>query len=149
MKKFVYKGREYIPKDITHLIITDDATSIGDYALENCKSLVSVHMGKNIKIIGRAAFWGCSSLKSITLPEGIEKIKDYAFGKCDNLTIYCEAKGLFGRWDLYGWEEGSYYGYAPERPPYNHSEGNEGFDTGNWNSSNRPFHWCKKESSKS
>lgn len=104
-KKTLYLDNEFI----TELVITDSATSIGDYAFKDCSSLTSVTIPDSVTTIGKSAFSGCSSLTSVTMgdsvttigyeaffncsrltsvtiPDGVTSIGDYAFGACHNLT---------------------------------------------------------------
>ena len=60
-------------------------TAIGSYAFEDCKSLSSITIGNNVKIIGNKAFNYCVSLKNITLPKSLATIGDDVFSNCDTL----------------------------------------------------------------
>ena len=57
----------YIPSSLKSVVITS-ATSIGDNAFLDCRSLTSVKIPNTVTSIGRSAFSGCRSLTSITLP---------------------------------------------------------------------------------
>jgi hypothetical protein len=59
--------------------------SLGYQAFANCKNLVSVDLGNNIKIIGSYAFYDCDKLPSITIPNSVTEIGDWAFNWCDEL----------------------------------------------------------------
>lgn len=48
-------------------ITLPDVTEIGDYAMCNCKNLISVSAPK-CEILGKNAFWGNASLTSVNLP---------------------------------------------------------------------------------
>ena len=71
----------YNQKALTSVTISDDVTSIGGYAFQNCSSLASVTIPANSKLtsIGDYAFYNCSSLSSITLPESVTSIGNSAF----------------------------------------------------------------------
>ncbi len=87
-------------KSLVGLALEDSVTAIGDYALSNVWSIISVNLnnvteigegafmgagvqsvypGKNLKTIGDYAFASCNKLNPIALPEGLESIGDYAF----------------------------------------------------------------------
>lgn len=70
---------------ITSLVIEDAPVSLGYQAFANCKNLVSVDLGNNIKIIGSYAFYDCDKLPSITIPNSVTEIGDWAFNWCDEL----------------------------------------------------------------
>ena len=62
------------------------AKVIAGEAFEDCTSLNSVTVSKNVITIGDRAFKDCSSLKLITLPENLETIGVSAFAYCNQLT---------------------------------------------------------------
>ncbi len=66
--------------------IPADAESIESDAFANCKSMVSLKIPKNVKVIGAGAFRGCDNLKSVTIAAGLEEIDNQAFADCKNLT---------------------------------------------------------------
>ena len=61
-------------------------TAIGDYALYNCFSLLTITIPNGITSIGTNAFQYCYSLLSITIPSGVTSIGNYAFGSCLSLS---------------------------------------------------------------
>ncbi len=70
----------------TSCAVHQDAKVIAGEALENCTSLNSVTVSKNLVTIGDRAFKDCSSLKLITLPENLETIGVSTFAYCSQLT---------------------------------------------------------------
>lgn len=74
---------------ITHIIITDNVTTIGSYAFSDCTSLQSVTFGKAVTAINSYAFSGCPLLKEITLNNTVTAINMNAFQNCNGLeTAY-------------------------------------------------------------
>ena len=71
---------------ITSVTISDEATSIGDYAFYYCSSITSITIPDGVTSIGDYAFYFCSSLTSITIPDGVTSIGDYAFYYCSSIT---------------------------------------------------------------
>jgi hypothetical protein len=61
-----------------------EVMEIGDYAFSECTSLVSINIS-NVKSINNYTFYNCTSLVSIDIPEVIE-IDGYAFSKCTELV---------------------------------------------------------------
>ena len=61
-------------------------TSIGDYAFQNCQSLVSIDIPNGVTSIGSWAFEFCISLTSVTIPNSVTRIENWAFSFCISLT---------------------------------------------------------------
>jgi hypothetical protein len=51
----------------------------------NCRSLKSVTLSRNLKVIPARLFSGCTSLEAITLPAGLQSIGESAFERCTSL----------------------------------------------------------------
>lgn len=76
-----------IPESVTYSGITYSVTGIGDYAFNDCTSLLSIHIPDGVTSIGYGAFRGCSSWSGdITIPDGITSIEGSAFAGCSSLT---------------------------------------------------------------
>lgn len=97
-----------IPSTVTNNGTTYEVTAIGQGALADLTSLVSVTLPTTLKVIsrdafinslltkitfqsatldslGQGAFWGCSLLESIDVPEGVKYLRDGCFGSCSSL----------------------------------------------------------------
>ena len=81
-----YSGSPWARDKVKNVSIENGATSIGAYAFNRCKNLVSITIPSSVTSIGNNAFYGCSSLTSITIPNSVTSIGDYAFDGCSSLT---------------------------------------------------------------
>ena len=73
-------------KTITHVVIPNTVTSIGDSAFQYCSNLSSVVIGDGVTSIGDYAFYYCSNLSSVVIPDSVTSIGSYAFYYCSNLS---------------------------------------------------------------
>ncbi len=79
---FVYMGgNQRVPRDVTHAIVDRSVDTIRRRAFANCRSLVSLEMHDDVKIIEVGALESCFSLKRIKLP-GVRVIESDAFSDC-------------------------------------------------------------------
>lgn len=72
--------------EFSSAVLAYGVTSIGDYAFEPCRDLVSISVPETVISIGENAFTGCSNLSDITFPKGLTEIANGAFQRCYNLT---------------------------------------------------------------
>jgi hypothetical protein len=63
-------GDVIIPETIAGLPIT----GIGDFALMDCASLISITIPDSVTSIGTHAFGGCSNLTSVGIPNGVTRV---------------------------------------------------------------------------
>lgn len=96
-EKVTYDGMEYAVTSIEEyalsfctslvsVVIPCSVTSIGDGTFGNCTGLVSVDIPNSVTSIGDYAFMGCESLASIVIPNSVTYIGDYAFMGCESLA---------------------------------------------------------------
>ena len=71
--------------EITHVIIENGVTNVGQYAFYGCKKLQSVTIPSSVKQIDTQAFRR-TGLVSIVIPEGVKTIQDAAFEQCTALV---------------------------------------------------------------
>ncbi|MBQ5750904.1 MAG: leucine-rich repeat protein, partial [Bacteroidaceae bacterium] len=73
-------------KNLESINIPNSVKSISDNAFTGCQSLMSVAFSDSITSIGTQAFQGCTSLISISLPDTLMTIGNQAFKGCTSLT---------------------------------------------------------------
>ena len=66
--------------------IPNGVIKIGDYAFEDCESLVNVTIPDSVTNIGQSAFIYCYGLTSVTIPDSVTRIAKQTFYLCTNLT---------------------------------------------------------------
>lgn len=71
---------------ITSLILPDTITSVGEAALKNCTSVISVTMN-GVTDIGESAFNGCSALTSVSVSDALLTIGKSAFYNCSEIEL--------------------------------------------------------------
>ena len=86
--------KDYTGND-SQVVIPSGVTSIGDYAFENCDSIVTVTIPNGVTNIGNYAFKGCDRLESVTISKTVERIEQQAFNACGSLTnVNIQGSGL-------------------------------------------------------
>lgn len=72
--------------DNENIDLGDDIVKIGKGTFENCDSITSVVLPKNLSYMGPLCFFSCKSLKSVIMDcDGIDFIMPYTFGNCEKL----------------------------------------------------------------
>ena len=67
------------------LIISNNVTSIGDYAFYGCSGLTSITIPESVTSIGDYAFYVCQNIHSLTINSGVVSIGSYAFSSPDKV----------------------------------------------------------------
>lgn len=80
----VVKG--ILDKSISSLTVPDGTTTIGEYALYQCRSLSRVTLPNSITTIGIHAFNGCTNLATCNTPSSLVSIGTSAFINCTKIT---------------------------------------------------------------
>jgi len=70
---------------IEHVVISEGASTIGNWAFARCTNLVSVSIPSTVTSIGYFSFYECSKLPSLVVPFGVTYIADEAFNLCRSL----------------------------------------------------------------
>ena len=61
-------------------------TTIEKYAFENCTSLTNIQFPESLNTIGVGAFQNCTSLNNLVIPSKMYELGSSAFSGCSNLT---------------------------------------------------------------
>ena len=72
--------------NVTSYVISDRATSIGNYAFYGCSKMTSFNIPTGVSNIGSSAFSMCKGLTSITIPDAVSVINHHLFYGCSNLS---------------------------------------------------------------
>lgn len=85
IKAIPVDGKVYVPAVVTLKDNLYNVAGIGDNALKDNNSLVSISLPPTMKYIGNDAFNGCTNLKNVKLPVELQTIGYYAFYGCSAL----------------------------------------------------------------
>lgn len=81
---FTYDGQDDVPKNITTVLIGDEAAEIKDNAFKDCKELKSFVMNEGLLRIGKNSFENCCSLVNVRFQD-VDYVGDEAFLNCTGL----------------------------------------------------------------
>ena len=73
-------------KTISTLNLNENTKVIAKTAFKDCNTLRSIVFPDNVVSIGDYAFYGCTALKTIVVPDSVMEIGGYAFSKCTGLV---------------------------------------------------------------
>ena len=57
-------------------------SDIGEFAFDDCQTLLNVSLSENVKSIGESAFYKCFNLQSISGLDNVVSLGDWAFDRC-------------------------------------------------------------------
>ncbi len=90
----------FVPKNSLKTVTITSGTAIPSYAYNECRSLTTVKLPRELTEIGEKAFY-CTSLQSIEIPDGVSSIGASAFAACPLTDIAlpeqltCISRSLF------------------------------------------------------
>ena len=81
----IYYKNFYDCSRLTNIQLSNEITSISDYAFYGCSSLTDINIPSSVTSIGMNTFSDCSSLKTINIPDSVTSIGGCAFSNCSSL----------------------------------------------------------------
>ena len=78
----------------SYYTINDNTKVIGEYAFEDCDSLISINIPYGIRHINDFAFYSCTNIDSITIPDSVETVGNGAFAFCTSLMNVVVGNGV-------------------------------------------------------
>lgn len=72
-------------KNLSHIVIKDGITAVGDNAFSGCAYVKDVQIADSVVSIGTGAFSSCA-LGSVIIPEGVTALNMMTFAYCGSLT---------------------------------------------------------------
>ena len=73
-------------KEIVSVVIPNTVTSIGDYAFQSCTALKKVDIPYSVTEIGLYAFHSCTSLRQAIIPSSVTRMGSGVFYNCTSLV---------------------------------------------------------------
>lgn len=83
-----------VSKDIVQCVISDFTRTIAAEAFKDCKSLMWLTLGKNVRKIGNYSYAQCVSLSSIEIGDSVEEVGNGAFIGCERATLISIGKNV-------------------------------------------------------
>ncbi len=80
-----YTYSPWFDYSIQRVVIECGVTSVGDFAFQYCRSLISVIIPDSVTSIGEGAFLRCTNMTSVTIGNSVNSVGYYAFSDCDSL----------------------------------------------------------------
>ncbi len=72
--------------NLESISLSENITSISNYAFYDCSGLTSFELSDNVTSIGKHAFDSCSGLTTFEFSDNVTTISEYAFANCSGLT---------------------------------------------------------------
>ena len=79
---------------VVNAVVSSGVTALGDRALADCGSMVSVSLPETLLTVGESCFMSSDALRSITIPNSVRSIGLGAFTACKNLLRVTLGRGL-------------------------------------------------------
>ena len=79
-------------KSVNGLVLDDSVVAIGDYALSNVWSIITVNLN-NVETLGEGAFYG-AGVQSVYPGAALRTVGDYAFASCEKLKPFTLPEGV-------------------------------------------------------
>ena len=79
---------------VVNAVVSSGVTALGERALADCGSMVSVSLPETLLTVGESCFMSSDALRSITIPNSVRSIGLGAFTACKNLSRVTLCRGL-------------------------------------------------------
>ncbi len=79
---------------VVNAVVSSGVTALGERALADCGSMVSVSLPETLLTVGESCFMSSDALRSITIPNSVRSIGLGAFTACKNLSRVTLGRGL-------------------------------------------------------
>ena len=79
---------------VVNAVVSSGVTALGERALADCGSMVSVSLPETLLTVGESCFMSSDALRSITIPNSVRSIGLGAFVACKNLSRVTLGSGL-------------------------------------------------------
>ena len=79
---------------VVNAVVSSGVTALGERALADCGSMVSVSLPETLLTVGESCFMSSDALRSITIPNSVRSIGLGAFVACKNLSRVTLDRGL-------------------------------------------------------
>lgn len=98
-----YGAFEWLPVDVTSVVIPNTVKTIRTYAFHDCRALESVTIPNSVTKIEASAFALCPMLQNVTIPASVSVIENSVFMGCTSLkainvdkdnSTYCDIDGV-------------------------------------------------------
>ena len=87
-------GSSGISTRVVNAVVSSGVTALGERALADCGSMVSVSLPETLLTVGESCFMSSDALRSITIPNSVRSIGLGAFVACKNLSRVTLGRGL-------------------------------------------------------
>lgn len=81
---------------VTKVVIPNTVKSIGMYAFQDCKNIVSLELPNSLVWLDNSAFARCYALESVTVPGSVGYLRQGVFSDCKALTTATLGEGITG-----------------------------------------------------
>lgn len=92
----VYTGQDIttIPRNVSHLVVASNVTTIEAFAFCQCHNLVSIEFHYGLEVISEFAFGYCTALETVKLPSSMRVVGRNVFTRCTRLRSVELNEGL-------------------------------------------------------
>ena len=82
----IFRGAFQNCRNLEEIVLSEDVTTIPDYAFYKCAALTELDIPSGVTSIGGYAFQDCTGITELVIPGGVSSFGTYAFDGCTALT---------------------------------------------------------------